>query len=300
MGVQTKKRAVHLSVAALDTELRAKRGRPISRATTSNSRRAVGSWRQAWQRTEGESTRAASLGRSGAPRRTHAESLPGGDHATYVSGVPRIGDRLQNGFYAGRRAGLPDDDRTAAGERSARELPHHGRVELEQASQDEQRSRPPGQGDPLRTQRASTARALFRSWFSAGHSLHRGCRADPGHRDPGRGRERSLHDVGGLRGAALAAAADHHADRGRHGDAQSAGHRDRRAVLAPAFACEPELILSDEPASALDTTTAANILDLFGEFQRKIGQTHEGRRFNLSPWEGGATEATDEGGGGST
>ena len=135
MGVQTKKRAVHLSVAALDTELRAKRGRPISRATTSNSRRAVGSWRQAWQRTEGESTRAVSLGRSGAPRRTHAESLPGGDHATYVSGVPRIGDRLQNGFYAGRRAGLPDDDRTAAGERSARELPHHGRVELKQASQ---------------------------------------------------------------------------------------------------------------------------------------------------------------------
>ncbi len=49
------------------------------------------------------------------------------------------------------------------------------------------------------------------------------------------------------------------------------GGEKQRIVIAIAFACSPDLILFDEPTTALDATTAVNILDLFRRLQAETG-----------------------------
>ncbi|MDR0639992.1 MAG: ABC transporter ATP-binding protein [Spirochaetaceae bacterium] len=44
----------------------------------------------------------------------------------------------------------------------------------------------------------------------------------------------------------------------------------QRVMIAMALACEPELIIADEPTTALDVTTQAQILDLFNEIRGRI------------------------------
>jgi peptide/nickel transport system ATP-binding protein len=48
---------------------------------------------------------------------------------------------------------------------------------------------------------------------------------------------------------------------------EASGGEKQRVVIATAFACQPELILFDEPTTALDVITARQILDLFAELQ---------------------------------
>lgn len=48
---------------------------------------------------------------------------------------------------------------------------------------------------------------------------------------------------------------------------EASGGEKQRVVIATAFACQPELIVFDEPTTALDVITAGQILDLFGELQ---------------------------------
>jgi peptide/nickel transport system ATP-binding protein len=48
------------------------------------------------------------------------------------------------------------------------------------------------------------------------------------------------------------------------------GGEKQRVVIATAFACRPELILFDEPTTALDVVTAAQILALFAELQAEM------------------------------
>ena len=48
---------------------------------------------------------------------------------------------------------------------------------------------------------------------------------------------------------------------------EASGGEKQRVVIATAFACQPELIVFDEPTTALDVVTAGQILDLFGELQ---------------------------------
>jgi peptide/nickel transport system ATP-binding protein len=47
----------------------------------------------------------------------------------------------------------------------------------------------------------------------------------------------------------------------------------QRAMIAMALICKPKLLIADEPTTALDVTTQANILDLMAELQRETGTT---------------------------
>ena len=52
---------------------------------------------------------------------------------------------------------------------------------------------------------------------------------------------------------------------------QLSGGMRQRAMIAMALSCRPELLIADEPTTALDVTTQANILELMRELQSELG-----------------------------
>ncbi len=54
---------------------------------------------------------------------------------------------------------------------------------------------------------------------------------------------------------------------------EASGGEKQRVVIATAFACNPEMIIFDEPTTALDIITARQILDLFDDLHDETGVT---------------------------
>jgi oligopeptide/dipeptide ABC transporter ATP-binding protein len=54
---------------------------------------------------------------------------------------------------------------------------------------------------------------------------------------------------------------------------QLSGGMQQRAMIAMALACNPALLVADEPTTALDVTIQAQILDLLKELKQKIGMS---------------------------
>jgi len=52
---------------------------------------------------------------------------------------------------------------------------------------------------------------------------------------------------------------------------QLSGGMRQRAMIAMALSCGPKLLIADEPTTALDVTTQANIIDLIRDIQRETG-----------------------------
>ena len=52
---------------------------------------------------------------------------------------------------------------------------------------------------------------------------------------------------------------------------QMSGGQQQRVMIAMAIACEPKLLIADEPTTALDVTTQAQILDLLRQLQADFG-----------------------------
>jgi len=79
-----------------------------------------------------------------------------------------------------------------------------------------------------------------------------------------RGRVVELFDLVGIRDAAKRFKAYPH---------EMSGGMQQRVMIAMALACEPKLLVADEPTTALDVTIQAQIMDLLRDLRQKLGMS---------------------------
>ena len=62
-------------------------------------------------------------------------------------------------------------------------------------------------------------------------------------------------------------------DRSRYSDNphQFSGGMKQRVIIAMALACQPDLLIADEPTTALDVTIQAQVLDMMNDLKNKLG-----------------------------
>ena len=73
-----------------------------------------------------------------------------------------------------------------------------------------------------------------------------------------------LLELVGIRDAAMRSKAYPH---------EMSGGMQQRVMIAMALACEPKLLVADEPTTALDVTIQAQIMDLLRELRTKLGMS---------------------------
>ncbi len=76
-------------------------------------------------------------------------------------------------------------------------------------------------------------------------------------------------------------------DRADHYPRQLSGGQEQRVAIAQAIATDPKMILADEPTGALDSESAATVLDLLRQLNQRFGKTivmvthdHQAARFS--------------------
>ena len=62
-------------------------------------------------------------------------------------------------------------------------------------------------------------------------------------------------------------------DRSSFYPSQLSGGQEQRVAIARAIACDPKIILADEPTGNLDRESAARIMELFVQLNKRFGKT---------------------------
>lgn len=100
--------------------------------------------------------------------------------------------------------------------------------------------------------------------FTVGHQIAEGVRLHRPDIADVRGRVVELLELVGIRDASKRYSAYPH---------EMSGGMQQRVMIAMALACEPDLLVADEPTTALDVTIQAQIMDLLRELRRKLGMS---------------------------